>query len=132
MFRINERRTKPAREAVLAKIANLNDSAKKQKSYEELTTRDLHLIVEAMCPRLNLFNREYPVFLPHAVRAIIEHPNLARSDRMTMDSYSKIFKLDWRGDVHIMNKDEFMSTNPVYLDHRDQSSTKPMLNMNYE
>jgi hypothetical protein len=97
-----------------------------------MTAEDLHNIVEALCPRLNLFNREYPTFLPHTVKAIVEHPNLNRSDRMTLDSYTKLFKLDWRGDFAIKNKDEFMSTHPIYLDSNDQASTAPMEKMDIE
>jgi hypothetical protein len=73
-------------------------------------------------PRLNLFNREYPKFLPQAVKAIMEHQNLARSDRETLDCYCKMFELDWRGDSFIKNRDEFMATNPIYLHEQDQSS----------
>ena len=68
------------------------------KQYSELSSDDLHEMVEAICPRLNLFGRQYPNFMPQAVRGIMEHPNLRRSDRCTLDSYTKMFKLDWRGD----------------------------------
>lgn len=45
----------------------------------------------------------------------MEHPNLNRSDRAILDSYAKMFKLDWRGDQSIDAKDEFMCTHPIYL-----------------
>ena len=60
--------------------------------------------------------------MSHAVRAIMEHKNLTRSDRATLDTYCKIFKLDWRGDQAIANKDQFMVTNPIYLHEQDQTS----------
>ena len=52
----------------------------------------------------------------------MEHQNLARSDRETLDCYCKMFELDWRGDSFIKNRDEFMATNPIYLHEQDQSS----------
>ena len=76
-------------------------------------------MVEAMCPRLNLFGRQYPNFMPQAVRGIMEHPNLRRSDRSTLDSYTRMFKLDWRCDQEIVSKDEFLCTHPVYLHAQD-------------
>lgn len=91
-----------------------------------MTADDLHEMVEAICPRLNLFNRDYPVFLPHAVRGIMEHPQLRRSDRATLDGYAKIFRLDWRGDNNITNKDQFMSTHPIYMHEQDQSTLTSM------
>lgn len=65
---------KPAREKLVAQI--LTNDQQKQKKYSELSKDELHDLVEGLCVRLNLFNSEYPKFLPHAVRAIIEHPNL--------------------------------------------------------
>lgn len=60
--------------------------------------------------------------MPHTVRAIAEHPNLSRSDRTTLDAYCKMFKLDWRLDSDIENKDKFMSTNPIYLRKADRTT----------
>ena len=51
----------------------------------------------------------------------MEHPNLLNSDRSTMETYSKMFELDWRGDRDFANKDEFLSTHPVYVDANDKS-----------
>lgn len=83
-------------------------------------------MVEAICPRLNLFSREYPSFLPHMIRGIMEHPKLNRSDRAHLDAYTKMFKLDWRGDQTIDYKEEFMCTHPIYLNPEDQTSTGPL------
>jgi len=52
----------------------------------------------------------------------MEHPNLARSDRETLDTYCKMFELDWRADHSIKNRDELMATNPIYLHPHDKSS----------
>jgi hypothetical protein len=46
----------------------------------------------------------------------MEHPSLLKSDRDQMDTFSKMFELDWRGDKSTANKAEFLSMNPVYLD----------------
>jgi len=59
--------------------------------------------------------------MPQAVRAVMEHPNLARSDRETLSTYCKIFELDWRLDHSIANRDEPMATNPIYLNASDRS-----------
>ena len=72
--------------------------------------------------RLHLFNGEYPAFLPHAVRAIMEHPSLSRTDYSKLDSFCKIFELDWRGDRDLANWREFMSSNPIYINERDQDN----------
>ena len=52
----------------------------------------------------------------------MEHNNLARSDRETLDTYCKMFELDWRADHSITNRDEMMATNPIYLNTHDRSS----------
>lgn len=94
--------------------------AAKSKTYDSLTTKELHMLIESLCVRLNLFNQKYPAFLPQVVQALMEHPNLARSDRSHLDTYCVLFELDWRGDRHISNRDEFMATNPIYT--RDSTS----------
>ena len=52
----------------------------------------------------------------------MEHPNMSQSDQQKMDTFSKMFELDWRGDRSVTNKREFMSLNPVYLNTKDQSN----------
>jgi len=52
----------------------------------------------------------------------MEHPNLAKADRQKLDTFSRMFELDWRGDRDINNKSEFLATNPVYLAQNDQSN----------
>jgi hypothetical protein len=101
---------------------------KKNSGYDQLNSEELHLLTEAMVVRLNLFQRKYPAFLPQAVRAIMDHPNLQNSDRSTMETYCKMFELDWRGDRDFANKDEFLSTHPVYVDSRDKSKLGGALN----
>ena len=61
-----------------------------------------------------MFNYEYPAFLPQAVKAVIEHPNLLKSDRDTLVSYSKVFELDWRGDFTQDNKNQLLFQTPIY------------------
>jgi hypothetical protein len=48
----------------------------KTKTYSTLTTAELHMLVESLCVRLNLFNQTYPAFVPQVVKAIMEHENL--------------------------------------------------------
>ncbi len=72
------------------------------------------MLVESLCVRLNLFNQKYPAFLPQVVQALMQHPNLARSDRSHLDTYCVLFELDWRGDRNIVNRDEFLATNPIF------------------
>ena len=49
----------------------------------------------------------------------MEHDNLSRFDRSTLDTYCTIFELDWRGDRNLENKEEFLMTNPIYIQKRD-------------
>jgi len=73
--------------------------------------------------RLGLFQNKYPSFLPQAVKAILEHENLANSDRFMIDTYCKLFELDWRGDTSLENRESFMLSNPVYMNENDRTST---------
>jgi hypothetical protein len=87
-----------------------------EKHYRDLNSKELHQLVESLSIRFYLFNYEYPSFLPQAVRAIMEHPNLLKSDKDMLDSYCRMFELDWRGDkLAVVNK-EFMSYQPIWLD----------------
>ena len=49
------------------------------------------------------------------MRAVREHPNLLKSDADHLDLYCRMFELDWRGDTSNKNKQEFMSSHPIYL-----------------
>ena len=88
---------KDAREAIVGKMLTTDEfgNSHAPKKYSELTSSELHMLVESMSVRLNLFNNKYPSFLPHVVRAILEHPNLANSDRSTLTTFSSLFELDW-------------------------------------
>lgn len=72
------------------------------------------MLVESLAIRLNLFKKEYPVFVPHVVKAIMEHPSLAKADRTTMETYCRLFELDWRGDNAVENREMFLLEKPVY------------------
>jgi len=54
----------------------------------------------------------------------MEHPNLTKTSFDTLDMYSKMFELDWRGDRSIDNKKEYLSMNPVYVNMRDSQNFK--------
>jgi hypothetical protein len=60
--------------------------------------------------------------MPQAVKAVMEHPNLSRTDYATLDSFCRMFELDWRGDRSLDNKRQFLATNPVYLGEHDQTN----------
>ena len=95
-----EKHFKPAREKLVARMLESDafGNAKVQKEYRDLSSDELHQLSEAISVRLNLFKQKYPSFLPQVVRGIMEHPNLQLSDRSHLDTYCKLFKLDWRGD----------------------------------
>jgi hypothetical protein len=57
----------------------------------------------------------YPPFLGPTVKAVLEHPHLANSDRHLLTTYSTLFELDWKGEQTIRSQAQFLSTNPVYL-----------------
>ena len=74
---------KRARERFVAKLL-INDADGNpipEKDYKDLTSAELHLIVENLSLRFYLFNYNYPPFLAQCVKAIMEHPNLLRTDR---------------------------------------------------
>lgn len=46
----------------------------------------------------------------------MEHPNSLKSDKDTLDCYCRMFELDWKDQKEAITKNNFMSTNPIYLD----------------
>jgi len=115
---------KKAREHLVANLLTHDDRgvAIARKPYHQMTTRELHLISENLSVRLNMFYEQqkgpsdrYPAFLPQTVKAIMEHPSLANSDRHLLETYCFMFELDWRGDKTMQNQDQFLFHNPVYV-----------------
>ena len=104
---------KKARENLVGKMLSQDPYGNpvEPKSYSNLTTAELGLLVESISLRLHLFKKEYPLFLPHVVKAVMEHPNLARSDRSTMETYCTLFELDWKGDKSVDNREKFLLEN---------------------
>lgn len=100
IFTKNERDYKSARQKLLETVLDAPKSG-----YAAVTKQQLHSLVESLAVRLHLFAGEYPVFLPHAVKAIMEHPQLSRTDRATLDAFCKMFELDWRGDHSLANRE---------------------------
>jgi hypothetical protein len=77
-----------------------------------MTTHELHLLAENLSVRLNMLysskrgpSDRYPAYLPQVIKAIMEHPNLANSDKNLIDTYCYLFELDWRGDREMRNQD---------------------------
>jgi hypothetical protein len=62
-----------------------------------------------------MFNYDYPDFVTQIVKAVIEHQNLLPSDRVHLETFCKLFELDWRGDVSLKNREEFLHFKPIYL-----------------
>lgn len=92
---------KQAREKIVAKMLIQDEHGNPMmegKEYKDLTSKELNTIAENLCLRLYLFNYEYPAFLPHVVKAVMEHPNLLKSTKDQLDAYTKMFELDWRMD----------------------------------
>lgn len=53
----------------------------------------------------------------------MEHPNLSNFDRANLDTYCTVFELDWRGDRNIDNREEFLMTNPIYINRKEWLAT---------
>lgn len=128
-FEIQKRTLKNERKAremivlnMLPQNSNIGEKWRKT-DYKQLSSRDLHQITEALSVRLHALDKEYPAFLPHAVLAIMEHPNLAKNDRYHLESYCKMFELDWRMDSHYTNLDQLLLKKPIYLNSQDRSNT---------
>jgi len=83
------------------------------KKYEELTPRELSVLTEALCQRFYLFNYDYPEFLNQTVKGILEHPSLLKSDKTMLETYARMFEVDWDGQKasHL----SFLFMQPVYL-----------------
>lgn len=119
-----EAKFKKARESIVSQFL-IKDEFRKtaaKKNYDDLTTNELTRISESIAVRLNLFQGSYPAFMPQAVRAVMEHPNLSRASHDLLDSYCRLFELDWRGDRDTKNKMEYLSLNPVYIHMKDRDN----------
>lgn len=112
-----------ARERLAAKllVADEFGTPLSDKNYNELTSKELHTLTENISLRLYLFNYQYPAFLPQVIRAVMEHPNLLRSDRDQMNLYTRMFEVDWRGDK---DGTVFMASNPIYIEGGDRTNLK--------
>jgi hypothetical protein len=82
LFAYNDGKLKKAREQLVSKFLMTDEFGNKapQKAYGDLTTAELSQIAESLSVRLHLFKGEYPAFMPQAVKAVMEHPNISQSD----------------------------------------------------
>lgn len=79
---------KAAREKIVSKFLETNtNSNAPERDYKDLTTIELHKISESIAVRLNLFGGEYPAFMPQAIKAVMEHPNLAKTDKSKLNTF---------------------------------------------
>jgi len=77
-----DKQVKQARENLVTKFldSDKHGNSQAEKPYKDITSEELGRITESLCVRLNLFEGTYPAFLPQAVKAVMEHPNLRSSD----------------------------------------------------
>lgn len=109
LFAELDRPLKDAREKLVAKLLSTDEHGNPiNKNYNDLTSKELGIISENLAVRLYAFNYEYPKFLPQIVKAVMEHPNLLKSDKQILDTYCKMFELDWRGDRNFENRSQYM------------------------
>lgn len=66
MFETIDRRLKKARQQLVAKMLSTDEvgASKQKKDYNDLTTREIGQIAEGLAVRLNLFEGNYPAFMP--------------------------------------------------------------------
>lgn len=99
MFAEYDKPLKAARERLVAQLLTADEHGNPiKKQYKDLNSKELAIIAENITIRLYLFNYEYPNFVPQMVKGIMEHPNLLKGDYNMLNSYCKMFELDWRGD----------------------------------
>lgn len=117
IFAIIDKQLKSARERLVSKflVADQFGNSIENKDYSSLTSLELHNLSEQLALRLYLFNYDYPAFLPQVVKAVVDHPNLLRSDKDLVTSYCKLFELDWKGDKLALVNNDFMSQVPLYI-----------------
>ena len=131
LFAQYDKNLKKARESIVSKMLTKDQFGNNHptKKYAELNSDELHMLVESLSVRLNLFNNKYPSFLPHIVKAIMEHKNLANSDKSTLQSFCMLFELDWKGDNVLENREELLMTNPVYMSPMTMSNVSDIAEM---
>mmetsp|Transcript_10936 Transcript_10936/g.9661 ORF Transcript_10936/g.9661 Transcript_10936/m.9661 type:complete len:124 (-) Transcript_10936:28-399(-) len=68
------------------------------KSYKEIGEKDLNEFSSGISERMMLFDGEFPSFLPHLIKEIVNHPNINQMDKEHLETYSDMFDLRWRED----------------------------------
>lgn len=104
LFAEYDKPLKAARERLVAQLLTADEHGNPiKKQYKDLTSRELSVISENIAIRLYLFNYEYPSFVPHMVKGVMEHPNLQKADKNMLNAYCRMFELDWKGDQTLDN-----------------------------
>lgn len=117
IFATLDKPIKRARERLVSKLLSTDEYGNKiDKKYKDLTSKELNTLTESLCQRLYLFNYEYPAFLFQAVKGIMDHPSLLKSDKDMLDSYCKIFEVDWRGIKDVEQNKHFMHSHPIHVE----------------
>ena len=123
LFEQYDKPMKKAREKIVSKLLMKDEYGNEiKKEYKDLTSKELHTIVENVAVRMYMFNYDYPKFFSHAVQAVIEHPNLQRADKDMLLTYCKMFELDWTREKEGNLNKEFMCTHPIHLEGANLNS----------
>ena len=69
------------------------------KSYEEIGEKDLNEFVTGISSRMMLFDGQFPSFLSHLIKEVVNHPNINPIDKEQLESYADMFEIKWREDV---------------------------------
>lgn len=62
----------------------------------------------------------------------MEHPNLALVDYDKLNTFSRMFELDWRGDRSLANKSDFLASKPIYISENDRGNIVAYTNVGPE
>jgi hypothetical protein len=80
------------------------------KAYPEIKEKDLNEFIDGICARMMLFDGQFPSFLPHLIKEVVSHPNIAQTDKDQLESYSDMFEIRWRED-----SERPLMVSPIYL-----------------
>jgi hypothetical protein len=74
LFEEIDRNHEKARRGLISKLA-------KNTPYSDITSFQVHELSEGICKRMALFDGNFPAFLPHLFKGLINHPNISATDK---------------------------------------------------
>ena len=92
------------------------------KAYPEIEKKDLNEFVNGICSRMMLFDGQFPSFLPHLIKEVVNHPNIDEIDKDQLESYSDMFEIRWRED-----SERPLMVSPIYLNDSRKVEKDPPL-----